>query len=443
MLNLNKNKYAHLVKLMRNETKPREKILALQLKKLRNLVHHAYQNVPFYKELYDSAGVKSVDIQTIDDLRFLPTISKKDFQKREITNYLDQENNNIDSLKSIKTSGSSGLSLEFFIDHQYDLFRKAQYLRPYLTNGRKITDHVMRLCSDSGVQQRMMQKIGLLRESFFYANSNTADQIKILKKICPDIVQGYGSELALIAQDIIDYNIEIPKPKIIFTDSETLSIGIRNLIKKAFSADVIDIYGTYETGNIAYECADHCGYHICEDCVIVEYLDQDQNPVQPGQYGELVFTVLNNLTMPFIRYRIGDIGSYSSKPCPCGRTFLLMNKLMGRLADYAICAGGKLKSPTAFIGAFDALANQIREFQVIQTEIKSFEVLVVPKHELSVGLENAIRAALLAEFPNSTILVKSVTVIERLGSGKFKSFVQKSDNVLDEHVFSETKQYVI
>ncbi len=422
---------------MRNERKSRKFILAYQLNRLRYLVSHAYQNVPFYKHLFDQAGVKPTDIQTINDLKYFPTISKKDYHTENISSYLDK-NSQIELLKSIKTSGSSGLSLEFFVDHEYNQFRKAQYLRPYLTNGRKITDHVLRFCSESGVQQSLIQKIGILKETFCYANSNTLRQIELINKIRPKIIQGYGSELGLIAQEIIDQKIEISKPKLVFTDSEMLSLGTRNLIRKAFSADVIDVYGTYEAGNIAYECKEHSGYHVAEDCVLIEFLDQDQNPLPPGEKGELTFTILNNLTMPFIRYRIGDIGSCNLKQCSCGRTFLLMNNLSGRLVDFAICDDGSLKSPTAFIGVFDALADQIREFQVRQININEFEVCVVPKNKFSLELQNSIKSALHVEFPKATILVKHVNRIERGAAGKFKSFVQDYANVSNEHAYTET-----
>ena len=156
--------------------------------------------------------------------------------------------------------------------------------------------------------------------------------------------------------------------------------------------------------------------------MIVEILDHNLKPVNKGQKGELVFTVLGNHTMPFIRYRIGDIASRCMNSCSCGRTFSLINNLAGRLADFAICIDGKLKSPTAMIGEFDFLVDKIREFQILQKEVDYFEVQVIPKKELSTDMENYIKSTLLTEFPNTTICVKSVTKIERSASGKFKSF---------------------
>ena len=74
----------------------------------------------------------------------------------------------------------------------------------------------------------------------------------------------------------------------------------------------------------------HNGYHVAIDSVIMEFL-KDNKPVKPGGEGEIVVTVLNNFAMPFIRYNLHDMGSFSSKPCSCGRTFPLMTQIKGRV----------------------------------------------------------------------------------------------------------------
>lgn len=424
MWRLDKNKYSQLVSLMRNERRPRKEILAAQEMSMLSLVRHAYKNVPFYKVLYDEAGISPSDIRSLADLKYLPTISKSDFSKHDVVNYLDKNNNETSALLSISTSGSSGKPLTFFVDKGYDQFRKAQCLRPYLSNGRKITDHVLRVSERSEVRQKWFQKIGLLRESFIFANSDVRAQVAQLIRLKPDVIQGYGSELQLLAKEIISSGIQIPKPRIIFTDSELLTPDSRELIKIAFSSDVIDVYGTYETDNIAYECSEHSGYHIAEDCVVMEFLDEQMQPIQAGADGEIVLTVLHNHTMPLIRYRIGDVGSYVLDNCRCSRSFPLMKQVVGRLNDFAITETGALKSTLGLLVNFKDMTDKVTEFQIQQKDINYFEVYIVPKETLTKNISDEFEFELRSEFPNAKILVKSVERIERTAAGKFKAFVQ-------------------
>jgi len=424
MWQLKKNKYVYLAKLMRNERRPREKILASQLVSLRRLVRHAYENVPFYKALYDKAGVKPSDIQSLTDIQRLPTISKSDFKKYELTEYLDKNNSNISDLHEITTSGSSGKPMSFYIDNDYDQFRKAQFLRPYLSNGRKITDHVMRFSERSNGELKWFQKIGMFRESFVFANSEVRTQVSELLRLKPNVIQGYGSELLLLAKEIMAKSLKIKNPKVIFTDSELLTPDSRELIEKAFSTEVIDVYGTYETDNIAYECSEHAGYHIAEDCVVMEFLNEKMQPVQPGEEGEIVLTVLNNHTMPLIRYRMGDVGSYLHNTCRCGRSFPLMTQVVGRFNDFAITETGEHRSTLALLVNFKSMAKKVEEFQIHQKDINNFEVHIVPNGKLAKSTAEEFKSELCSEFPNAKVVIKSVEKIERTATGKFKAFVQ-------------------
>lgn len=424
MWQLKKNKYFYLAKLMRNERNPLDEILASQEASLCRLVRHAYENVPFYKVLYDDAGIKPSDIRSVSDLKYLPIISKSDFDKYDVTHYLDKNNNDKSSLQLITTSGSSGKPMKFYIDNDYDQFRKAQFLRPYFSNGRKINDHVMRFSEKSHVKQKWFQKIGLLRESFVFADSGVRTQVAELLKLKPNVIQGYGSELLLLAKEIINKGVRIKSPKIVFTDSELLTLDARELIKTAFSADVIDIYGTYETDNIAYECFEHSGYHVAEDCVVMEFLDEAMQAVQPGCEGEMVLTVLNNHTMPLIRYRIGDVGGYLLDTCQCGRSFPIMKQVVGRLNDFALTENGGHKSTLGLLANFKTMADKVAEFQIHQKDINDFEVKIVSKGELTKSIADDFKFALRSEFPNAKISVKEVEKIERTTAGKLKAFVQ-------------------
>jgi len=252
------------------------------------------------------------------------------------------------------------------------------------------------------------------------SNEDVGTQIRRIKKLRPSIIQGYGSVLALVASTVMDEKIDIPLPRIVFTDSELLTPSIRHKIEQAFHAPVIDIYGTFETDNIAYECSEHKGYHIAMDSVVMEFI-KDGRWVKPGEQGEIVCTVLDNYAMPFIRYNLHDTASFTNAKCACGRSFPLMAMIGGRSDDYLLYPDGRKQSPMRLVGHFDLLADAISEFQIIQKAINNFEVKIVSRSNTSEVLQRKVRETVLNEFPSANVTVKFVDTIDRESSGKFCS----------------------
>jgi phenylacetate-CoA ligase len=262
-----------------------------------------------------------------------------------------------------------------------------------------------------------------MHENRLSPGTDLNDQIKIIQNFKPDVIQGYGSVLNILAIKIIDDNIKIPKPKLLFTDSEMLIPEMRRNIQAAFSKDLIDIYGTFETDNIAYECQEHKGYHMTTDCVIIEFI-KDEKPAGSLEEGEIVVTVLNNFAMPFIRYNMHDIGCYSRSLCTCGRTFPLMTKILGRSNDYMITKDGR-KFSYFNIARFDKLAPHVKEYQIIQEDFDTFTVLIIPGKTYCNEGNEIIAPALKKCFPDAVVDINLVIEIRRESSGKFKAFKSK------------------
>ncbi len=413
---------------MQNERRSLDELISIQNTKLRRLIKHAYENVRFYRDILQEIELHPEDIKSVDDIHKIPIIDKNDFHQRPYSDLLDKRIKDKDRLIPVNTSGSSGLSLRFYIDHNYDRFRKAQFLRPYLTNGRRLSDRVVWIRARPVLTKKWFQQTGLMKEYQIDSGLDLDNQIKIIKEMKPDILQGYGSVLALLASKVLEYDIPTHTPRIIFTHSELLTEKMRQKIEKAFKVKIIDIYGTFETDNIAYGCSKHEGYHFASDCVIMEFI-KDGKRVRPNEEGEVVCTVLDNFAMPFIRYNLHDIGSYTHKPCSCGRTFPLMEMTGGRFDDYAIYSNGLTKSPQNFLGLFDPLAKSLCEYQIIQEDIYKFVVQIVPNQNFSRKTESNIKENLKKEFPAAQVHIKLVNKIERDQSGKFRAFISKARKV--------------
>jgi phenylacetate-CoA ligase len=419
-------KYWHLVSLLRNERRSLDDLLHRQMTKLRHLLAHAYHNVLFYREKFNQVGYRPGDVKTLEDLRRLPIIGKADFHERPSIDYIDQRIDSRKALIPIRTSGSSGQTLEFYIDRAYDQFRKAQFLRPYITNGQKMIDQVLTYTGQPRRHKKFSEYVALLREKQISSHLDPEIHLEILRKFQPTIVKGYPSVLALIGAKMIEHGPLVYYPRQIFTDSELLTPAMRRSIETAFRRQVVDIYGTLETDNIAYECNHHNGYHIAIDCVIMEFIENGR-PVEPGSSGEIVCTVLENFAMPFIRYRLNDFGIYSAKPCSCGRPFPLMTGLQGRTHDYAITRTGRRISSTALLGEMDRFAGYIEAFQIVQEDFDRFRLILVPGKGYSRWVTEQIQSRFIRLFPGAVVHTAFSKRLHREGSGKvmpFKSIVR-------------------
>ncbi len=424
------SKYINLIRFLQNEHRSPDELIHLQTVRLKNLVDHAYATVPFYKKLFDDCRLHPEEIISLEDLTKIPVIDKKLLAENTYDKLISRKYN-VTKLIPVRTAGSNGSPYLFYIDDSFDQFRKAQFLRPYITNGKRLFDHSVSFTVTKSAPSKWFHRFGLLPESRIFTGEEINQQIKMLMNIKPDIIQGYGSVLNLLSINIIENNIEIKKPRLIFTDSELLMPDMRANIEKAFGTKVIDIYGTFETDNIAYECSKHEGYHIAVDSVIMECL-KDNEPVETGEQGEIVVTILNNFAMPFIRYNLHDVGCFINKLCSCGRTFPLMNQISGRASDYMIAKDGR-KISVFNLGRFSSLAPNVYEYQIIQEDFNTFTLFVVPNKSYNNEGELIIKPYIQKLFPDAVINIELVSSIKREPSGKFKAFKSKV-NLSDQNI---------
>jgi phenylacetate-CoA ligase len=413
----------HLAQMMRNERRAPARLVAEQDRRLRALVRHAAERVPFYRRLYADHGIDTASFSGLDDLGSLPIIDK---QLLRAAGTGAESADAPPERVTISTSGSSGAIFAFRIDRGFDTWRKAQYLRPYLTNGRRITDRVLRLTAFPRARPPWFTALGLLQESQVSCAADPADVVDRWQRLAPRVLQGYPSSLRALAHHCLERGISLhPAPQRIFTDSELLTPDTRRLIERAFGTRVTDVFGTYETDNIAYQCEHGHGYHVALDCVVLEVVRNGQ-PAAPGESGELVVTVLRNRTTPFIRYNLRDIIALATSPCPCGRSLPLLRVIEGRADDQIRLPDGRERSPLALLGRLDALGALLKEFQVEQTSTGDFEVRVVPSAAFDADAPRRIEQLVRDELPGASVRVVALPMIARSGSGKFKAFVARS-----------------
>jgi phenylacetate-CoA ligase len=411
-----------LAKMLHNESLTPRTLAARQIRQLRALIQHSAARVPFYRDLYAAHGVRVKSFNALRDLQSLPIVDKHLLRAAGgAATSLDAPSKQV----TIKTSGSTGEPFLFQIDRRYDQWRKAQYLRPYLSGGQRLRDRVLRLTGRPTSRRPWFSRFGLLREWQMDCAIDPARIVDAWQQLIPDVLQGYPSSLRSLAHHCLASGQPlIPAPRLVFTDSELLLPDTRALLQQAFGTSPIDIFGTFETDNIAYQCTTRNGYHVATDCVVLEIV-RDGNPVPIGEEGEIIVTVLANRTTPFIRYNLRDIGRLSLQPCPCGLPFPLLAVIQGRANDLAVLADGRRCTPQGIFARMNRFADAIHHYQLQQTGTARFEFLIVPSRRLTDVDREGIMNAIGSTLGNAKIELRLVDMIPPDPSGKRRIFVSR------------------
>ena len=327
------------------ETAPREEILRIQNEKIRKQVKHVYEHVPYYRNLMDEKGIKPEDIQSVDDIKKLPFLSKADLREAYPYGLLAVDLN--DCVRIHSTSGTTGKRVvAFYTQHDVDLWNEC-CARAIVAAGGSEED-VVQVCYGYGLftggagLDGGSHKVGCL--TLPMSSGNTERQIQFMMDLDATIICCTPSYAAFIGESLAErgYKPEDNKLKAGIFGAEPWTEEMRRSIEKSLGIKAYDIYGLTETSGpgVAYECEAQDGMHINEDHFYAEIIDPDTGEVLPdGSKGELVFTALDKEAFPLLRYRTRDICVLSREKCSCGRTHVKMCKPMGRSDDMMIIRG--------------------------------------------------------------------------------------------------------
>ncbi len=322
----------------------------LQWVRLRALLRHAYRACPFYRRRFDQVGAHPDDLRCLEDLRALPVLEKRDIQEQG--GDLIARDWPGDDLIRNQTGGSTGTPITFYLCRDRKCSRAAATLRHNRWAGWRIGDRAAVIWGaprdrpGTGLRQRV--RGALLREPLWLdtAAITEADLERFhreLHRYRPRIIQAYARSATLFARFLAERRLEAYRPTALVTSAEVLDAGDRELLETVFGCPVYNRYGCREFSVIASECAVHDGLHVMAEGLYVE-IETPAGPAAPGQVGSILVTDLLNPAMPLIRYRIGDMGSWSRRPCPCGRHLPRLAEVAGRITDFLVGSDGRLVS---------------------------------------------------------------------------------------------------
>lgn len=229
-----------------------------------------------------------------------------------------------------------------------------------------------------------------------------------------------------------ELGVEMYSPKAILTSSEKLTDDMRSMLEKVYRCEVFDAYSGVEACCQASECEYH-NMHISPDMGIIEFLDEDDQPVPPGIPGRMIATGFLNFAQPLIRYDTGDIGIYTEDECPCGRQMPLIKELVGRLEDTVVGKDGR--ETVRFHGIFIGL-DHVSEGQIIQEELDRFRIRLVVLPDFGKSDKEIIYDRFQQRLGNIKLDYEFVDKIERTKAGKFRAVIShvKRNSVEKPHL---------
>ena len=249
-----------------------------------------------------------------------------------------------------------------------------------------------------------------------------ADQIEWLKRLKPAYLLTYPSNMRELARLAAEMGEEL-RFELVLTFGEMISEDMRVAIRDYFGREPLDRYGASEIGHISATCPVSFKHHVAPEVVLLEILDEDDNPVGPGEEGRIVLTPFYNLAMPLIRYDVGDRGVLSGEPCCCGRTLPVFDRLLGRTRNIFRFADGTACWPVLLGNEMSPFVAS-RQFQVVQRTRSDIEFRYVPAHTDQVndlaGLTAYIRRRL---HPSVNVTLTAMSCIERSPSGKYEDYL--------------------
>ncbi len=398
-----------------------------------SIFHHAIKNVPFYQELVQTGKIKPNEIKGVLDIERLPIISKE--QIRENPEYFLANGFKKKDLIIINTSGTTGKTLKIFVDKDSRRYAYAFYSRLKTWAGidskLKNVTFAGRTIVPSDADKPPFWRRNLawnnhLFSSYHLSPKNMKYYVDELKKIQPHFIDSYPSSIYTVAKYMKENNITGINPKAIITSSETLFDYQRETIEDVFNCPVFDQYGCAEQVVFISQC-EKGTYHIHPEFGIVEFLKEDGSMAKPGEPARLICTGFTNRAMPLIRYDIGDAGVLSDKKCSCGRSFPVIEHIVGRTDDILITSDGRQ------VGRLDPVfkgLKSIKEAQIVQEDYHKIILRIVPGKDYQDNDGQVVVSELKKRLGNKVdIKVKIESQIERTSAGKFRAVISKVGKV--------------
>lgn len=402
-----------LPNLKKSQWSSKAQIQSYQEKRLQKLIRYAYQQIPYYRKLFNEHHIKPEQIRSLDDLKQIPPLSRQ----QAIENYESLVNRSL-ILNTHLSSATTGQRLKWAYSKKWStLFGQALW-RGFSWAGLHPDKRVVSFFS------RMIGEVAkdslIIREEF---NIERIEQeLETIKQFKPHFAYCYASSAFMTAQYLLKKNLKMPLEGVIVT-ADQLFPHYKSVIEEAFQCKVFNNYGCNDGGAWGAECEERTSFH--QDC--------ERSIVEFEENGKMLVTDLWNDAMPFIRYENGDTGQWLNQKCPCGREMPLFT-VRGRMSDYIITPT-KIFSPTTI----DILLRNeyFVDIQFIQHDKENLEVIYTPNPQFHSEEVHNFLHAFIQYFKELTITLNQTKRSMSPSSLKRRICINHSKQTLDSFFSKE------
>jgi phenylacetate-CoA ligase len=427
------SRLAVLFQLEQSQWWPLEKIRQRQFTQINTLLRHCVAHVPYYRETLGHL----VSIDGIDQQQWLrlPVLTRDQVQQageRLHTTVLSPSHGKVSMQR---TSGSTGKPVETLSTEITAFFWNIFTLRDHLWHRRDFSRKLaaIRFSLKDAVKPphgAHAKTWGRATYGLFETGpaatlsilAPISEQVAWLQREDPDYLVTHPSVLTELALYCQREAIELPSLREVRTISELLPDGLRELCQQVWGVKLVDMYSTVELGYLALQCPAHEHYHVQSEGVLLEILDDNDEPCAAGETGRVVVTDLHNFAFPLIRYEVGDYAEVG-EPCDCGRGLPVLKHIKGRYRNILTMPDGERRYPQLAIQHLHEIAP-VQQFQAVQHTLNDIEIrLVLPR-----PLTAAEREKIISKFQHMlgtcfNFDVQQVDSLPRSASGKFEDFV--------------------
>ena len=312
-----------------------------QVGRLRRLLTFAGERVPHFRDLFRRLRFEPSRLTSVADLELLPPMTREDVQA-DVERFRAQ-GFETRAVRRDATGGSTGTPMEFFHEERYRALSAAAALRTRTWGGwapGARTVWIWGASQETDAWKTLRGRaIGwiarnLYIDAFRAGPAEMEDWIRRIEAFRPEFVYGYAGSIAHFAALLAHQGRRIENVRGVFTTAEKLHGWQRATIERAFFCPVYDHYGSREVKAIAAQC-EAGGMHILAELNVVQTEAAGPEP------SPLLITALENYAMPFIRYRIGDVGALEPGGCACGRVLPRLSLVIGRESDMFVSPEGR------------------------------------------------------------------------------------------------------
>lgn len=418
--------------LKRTQWMSRAELEQLQLRKLKQLLEYAYQNIEFYRKEFDRIGFIPNSIESLKDLEKLPIIDKEVMIKCQ--NELISKEFKNKQLDYMTTGGTSGRQFGIYIERRSYPKREIPFVDSiwgrvgYIRNKSRIAQLRNQVLEEGRLWEKNRRNHFLVLDSYHLTDKNIGTLLQVLKVKQIEYLHTYPSSALILCDYIKRKGIDFTGSlKAALVSSENIYPGQKETIEKYLKCRCFTFYGHTECAALAGWCEVSDKYHIQSEYGYLELVDNVGNVItEPNVIGEIVCTGFDHFAMPFIRYRTGDYSSYSKEQdCQCGRHYKLLNEIKGRWTQEMFICKDYNRIPMTAINMHSNIFKNVINYQ-FQQDKPGECILRIVKNEFYLDTEEKIILQELGKKFDNLMQIKIVYVsdIDRTTRGKQQFIIQ-------------------